>query len=157
MIFIGYLIIYFIFCFVLVVAGSYTYYKLTSIRWFSRFLQFKCEGGLKDLIFIKMKVRNILPHWAYGFGGGPAPTWTWRIALFLALLSPSWVLSWMGFQFDHVYMEAFVLGFVLEEIDADRRHRRWVEKFIDDVEREHHILENFSNALIQAQKEEGPH
>jgi len=131
--------------------GYYTYDKLTDIRRFSRFFQYKCRNGTRNFIFIKLKVRNVLPYWAYRFGGGPVPDWTWYGVLTLALLSPFWALGWTGLQLNWGYVYSFVGGFVLGEIISERRRELFCRQLVDYVEKEHHVIENFCKANRQGE------
>ncbi|MDP2651099.1 MAG: hypothetical protein Q8O98_00745 [bacterium] len=128
----------------LVWAGYYTYDKLTGIRRFNSFFHYKCRyGKWRNFVFIKMKVRNILPYWAYRFGGGPVPNWSWRVILTLALLSPFWCLDWVGLQVNWSYFYSFVGGFVLGEIVSETLRSLAIKQFVQGTPEAQSAINNF--------------
>jgi hypothetical protein len=132
----------YIFYVIFYIVGYHTYDKLRSLH-LGWLLLHKFRSGVKDFIFIKLKLRKLLPYWAYRFGGGVVPTWTWRVILTSILLSPFLLLSWLGLPLNLDYVYFFVGGFVIAEIIRDRLAYLEARKLIHRMVEENDAVRNF--------------
>lgn len=101
------------------------------VRWTLLFLLLhKSRNAWIDFLR-RIGLPKILPYWAWKFGGGLVPTWSFRLVMAFALFVPILGLKWLGFETHWGY--GFLIGFLISDIIKEGLKKLRISGFVNSV------------------------